>query len=142
MNAILGLTAAQWALLFIALAFTLLFLRIFQRLRAVLIFAGICLAGGKAAALLAGFARGVAHLTDDLTGKIFGVTLAGVIVVPVLIILVYDLHPKGGGASRRTFWISAFVACLLVAGVSSFHVLNSVPANIRTGITSVTTNGG
>ena len=53
------------------------------------------------------------------------------------IVLITHLHPKGKGAGRSTFLISAFLACLLVAGVSSFAALNGIPADIKTSVTSV-----
>jgi hypothetical protein len=138
MNSILGLTWAQWGLLFIAFAFLFLFLRIFQRTRAVLVFLGICLCGGRIAAILAGLARSVSHLFDALAGKLFGVAVPGIILLLLGAVLIHDLHPKGGGASRRTFWISAFVACCLIAGVSAFQALNGIPGDVRTGVSTAT----
>lgn len=144
MNGVLHLTWPQWGLIFIAVAFTLLILGIFKVTRAVLIFAGICMCTGPAASILAGFARWTSNLTDSLTGKFLGAAVPGIILIIAAIFLVHDLHPRGSGASRRTFWISAFVACCLIAGVSAFHAVDSIPQDVRTGIPSVTsyTNGG
>lgn len=134
---ILGLTWTQWGLIFTTVAFTLLFLRIFPATRAVLIFLGVCLMGGKIAAILTAVARGVSHLTDALTAKIFGASIGGLLVLILGIILVTHLHPKGKGAAKSTFWIAASLACLLVAGVSTFAAVNGIPADIRTGVTSI-----
>ena len=134
---ILGITWAQWGLILTAVAVTLLILRTFPAVRAVLIFLGICLMGGKIAVILAAVARGVSHLFDSLAGKLFGAVVPGLLVVILGIVLATHLHPKGKGAGRSTFWISAFLACLLVAGVSSFTAVNGIPADIRTGVTNV-----
>lgn len=134
---IAGLTWAQWGLIFTVVSVTFLFLRIFAATRAVLIFVGICLMGGKLAAILTAVARGVSHVTDALLGKLFGAVVPGLLVLVMGIILVTHLHPKGKGAARSTFWISAFLACLLVAGVSTFAAVNGIPADIKTGVTSV-----
>jgi hypothetical protein len=93
--------------------------------------------GGKIATILTSVARGVSHLTDALLGKLFGAAVPGILVLILGIVLVAHLHPKGKGAGKSTFWISAFLACLLIAGVSSFAALNGIPADIRTGVTSV-----
>jgi hypothetical protein len=145
-NGVLGLSWTQWGLIFVTVSFVFLILGIFKKTRAVLIFAGICLVGGKLAAILIDLARLVSNLTDAVTGKIFGASVGGLILLVAAIFLIHDLHPKGSGASRRTFWISAFTACCLIAGVSAITSVNAIPNDIRTGIPSVTsyttTNGG
>ena len=75
---LLGLTWAQWGLLLTAVAVTFLVLRIFPATRAVMIFLGICLMGGRIATIVAAIARGVSHLTDALLGKLFGVAVPGI----------------------------------------------------------------
>jgi hypothetical protein len=134
---IFGITWAQWGLILTVVSVTLLWLHVFPATRAVMIFVGICLMGGKLAAILTAVARGVSHVTDGLLGKLFGASVGGILVVVFGIILVTHLHPKGKGAGRSTFWISAFLACLLIAGVSTFAAVNGIPADIKTGVTSV-----
>jgi hypothetical protein len=139
-NGVGGLSWAQWGLIFTAAAFSLLALGTFKRLRAVLIFAGICMLAGKVAAILIAVVRWLSNLTDALTGKFAGASVPGIILVIAAIFLFHDLHPKGSGASRRTFWISAFVACCLIAGISAFSAVNAIPGDVRTGIPSVTSS--
>jgi hypothetical protein len=138
MNNVLGITPAQWGGILILFALTCLFLRTLQRTRAIAVFAGICLAGGIFVRLDVSLARTLSHLTDQLFAKLFGVSVAGILAAACLGLLIYDLHPKGGGASKRTFWIAALSAGLLVAGVSTFTVLNGIPADMRTGVSTVT----
>jgi hypothetical protein len=138
MGNVLGLTTAQWGGLFVVAAFVCLFLRTLQRTRAVLVFAGICMTGGMFARIMTSIARTVSHLTDALFAKMFGASVGGVLVLVIGGILIYDLHPRGGGASKRTFWIAALSAGLLVAGVSTFHVLNGIPGDVGTGVSTVT----
>lgn len=134
---IFGLSWAQWGLILTVVSFTLFLLHAMPTTRAILVFVGICLMGGKIAAILTSVARGVSHLTDSLTGKLFGAAVPGLLLIVLGIVLVLHLHPKGKGAGRSTYWISAAVACLLVAGVSSWSAVNGIPADIRTGVTSV-----
>ncbi len=138
MNNVLGISPAQWGGIFIAFALGCLFLRTLQRTRALAVFAGICLAGGIIVRLDVSLARTLSHLTDALFAKLFGGGISGILALACLGLLVYDLHPRGGGASKRTFWIAALSAGLLVAGVSTVKVLNGIPADMRTGVSTVT----
>ena len=138
MGTALGLSPAQWGAIFITISVLCLFLGIFKRLRAYLVFLGICLTGGLIARLLTDVARVLSNLTDSLFGKLFGVAVPGVLVLLVGFVLVHDLHPKGGGASRRTYWLAVLAAACVVAGVSAFGVLNGIPASVHTGVSTVT----
>lgn len=134
-----GLTPAQWGAVMIIFAVLFLWLRIFQRIRAVLVFAGICLLGGSLLGRLMGaLARGASNVTDTLTGKIFGTAVPGLLVLIVGAVLIHDLHPRGGGASRRTFWLAAILAACLVAGLSTIVQLDGIPAGVHSTVTTVT----
>lgn len=135
---VLGLPAAAWGGIFVAFSAVFMFLGIFKRLRAVLIFLGICLlSSGLITSLLTALARLVSNLTDAAFGKLFGVAVPGIIVLIAGAFLIHDLHPRGGGASKRTYWLAAFVAACLIAGVSSIGALNAIPADVHTGVTTV-----
>jgi hypothetical protein len=134
-----GLTPLQWGVLFVIFAALFLWLRIFARLRAVLIFAGICLLGqGLLSRLLVTAARDLSSWTGAITAKVFGAAIPGVLLLIVGVILIYDLHPRGGGASRRTFWLAAIAAALLIGGVSTIGQLTSIPHGVHSTITTVT----
>jgi hypothetical protein len=138
MNNVLGISPPQWGGIFIAFSLGCLFLRTLQRTRAIAVFAGICLAGGIFVRLDVSLGRTLSHLTDQLFARLFGAGISGILALACLGLLAYDLHPRGGGASKRTFWIAALSAGLLVAGVSTFKVLNGIPADMRTGVSTVT----
>jgi len=139
MGNVLGVAPAAWGGIFTVFAAVFLFLGIFKRTRAVLIFLGICLLGsGLLSRLLVSMARIASNLTDSLFGKLFGVAVPGIIVLIAGVILIHNLHPKGGGASRRTFWLAAFVAACLIAGVSQIAALNGIPADVHTSVSTVT----
>ena len=123
----------------VALVLAVLFhwLHIFTRIRAGLAFLGTCIvAGGLFGHLLTKGVTVVSDLTNTLVGKAFGVAVPGLIVIVLGVIFIHDLHPKGGGASRRTMWVGMALAACLVAGVSSFAALNQLPASVRTGVSS------
>lgn len=138
----LGLGPNQWGTVFLVIGLVLYFLRIFAVVRAILAFLGTCLlSAGVLSNLLVRAAREVSALTDSLVGKVFGVAVPGLLVIVLIIIFAYDLHPKGGTASKRTFWLAIAVAACLVAGVSAFATLNGIPGDVHTGITTVTSGG-
>lgn len=128
----LGLGAAA-----IVLAVLFHWLGIFTRLRAVLGFIGTCIvAGGLFGSLLTRGVTLVSNLTNTVFGKIFGVVVPGLLVIVLLVIFIHDLHPKGGGASKRTLWVGIALAACLGAGLSSFATLNQLPSSVRTGVST------
>jgi hypothetical protein len=135
---LLGLSTSQWGALMLVTGFVLYVLRTFQRLRAVLAFTGVCLlSGGLFVTLLVKTATWLSALAGTLTGKIFGVAVPGALAFVVGLFLLHDLHPRGGGASKRTFWLAIAFAAFLIAGVGTFAQLNGIPGAVRTGITNV-----
>lgn len=135
---LLGMSYSQWGVILTVGGFICYWLRIFQRFRAYAVFAGICLlSGGWVTRLLVGLATWVAHLTSTLIGKLFGVGVPGAAALIIGGILIHDLHPRGGGASKRTFWLAiAFAACL-IAGAGAFAQLNAIPADLRGGLSNL-----
>jgi hypothetical protein len=135
---LLGLSTSQWGALMLLTGFVLYLLHTWQRARAVLAFTGTCLlTGGLFVTLLVKAATWLTALAGTLTGKIFGVGVPGALAFIVGLFLLHDLHPRGGGASKRTFWLAIAFAAFLIAGLGTFAQLNGIPADIRTGITSV-----
>jgi hypothetical protein len=136
---VLGLTTGQLGAILTAASLVLLWLRIFRRARAVMVFAGICLLGtGWLLRVLLAMARVLSGVTGALFARIFGAAVPGVLGLFVLGLLVYDLHPRGGGAAKRTYWLAVLAAVILVAGLAGYQALNSIPAGVHTGLTTVT----
>jgi hypothetical protein len=138
----LGLPPEAWGAVFLVIAVLLHFLRVFTRSRAVLAFLGTCLLGaGLFRELLVRAATEVSRLTDSLVGKAFGVAVPGLLVVVLGIIFLHDLHPSGGGASRRTMWLGIALGACLIAGVSAFPAVNQIPSDVHTTVATVTSGG-
>jgi hypothetical protein len=105
-------------------------------------FIGVCcLGGGLLGTILTKAALFVSHLTDTVTGKVFGAAIPGVLVIILGIVVLHDLS-RQGTTSRRTFFAGLALAACLVAGVSSFQALNNVPAGVRSGVGNASTVGG
>jgi hypothetical protein len=135
---LLGLSFSEWGAIMLVVGFVLYFLHIFKRLRAWLAFIGTCLvSGGVFTQIITKAAVWLSGLTSSLVGKIFGVGVPGALFAILVIVFIHDLHPKGGGASKRTFWLGIAVAACLVAGVSAFAQLNGIPGGLRSGVSSV-----
>jgi len=118
------------------------FLGRWPKAQVILGFVGVCcLGGGLLGTILTRAAVFVSHLTDTVTGKVFGVAIPGLLVIILGIVVLHDLS-RQGTASRRTFFAGLALAALLVAGVSSFQSLNSVPAGVRGGVGNASTAGG
>lgn len=117
-------------------------LGIFITIRAILAFIGTCIVtGGLFGHLLTWAADHVSALLGAVAGKAFGIAVPGLLVIVLGIVFLHDLHPRKGTRPRTMFVGIALAACL-VAGLSTFSALNSVPANIRNGVGTVTTIGG
>jgi hypothetical protein len=136
---IVGLSTGQWGAILVAASLVLLWMRIFKVTRAVMVFVGICLIGnGWLIRLLEDIARAGSNIFGGLFAKVFGSAVPGVLGLAAIGILIYDLHPRGGGASRRTYWVAVLVAVILVSGLAGFKALNGVPADVHQGVTTVT----
>lgn len=136
------MTILEWGGVFLVVAAVLYFLGILPKTQVILAFLGTCIVtGGLFGSLLTRGALYLDRATNAVTGKLFGVTIPGLLVIVLLIIFVHDLHPRNG-ASRRTFWVGVALAACLVAGLSTFKTLNQVPASVRTGVSNMSTIGG
>lgn len=132
-------------LILIALSIAAYVLGRFATLRSIGIFAGI---------LMLGFSGAVLHFTARLIaygGALLGVLgewafgVGGGVVVAAIVavmgfIVLHDWSPKNA-AKKRTFFVSAILAVMVVAAGTPFAVLNNLPATLQQGITQ-TTQGG
>lgn len=130
----------------LCLVFWLLFhwLNIFAKTRAFLaLVAAIGIGGFLGRALVRGVTW-LTQLTGTVTGWTLGVALPAALFLVLAAVLVYDLHPRGGSASRRTGYVALAVGALLVAGVTGIpalapaaSALRSLPANIATFVNTI-----
>jgi hypothetical protein len=135
---LLGMSYSQWGAILFTGGLIMYLLRIRARERAIMAGVGVCLlSGGMVTKILVGLATWVAHLTSALIGRLFGVGVPGALALIIGAVLLHDLHPRGGGASKRTFWLAiAFAACL-IAGVGAFAQMNAIPADLRGGLSNL-----
>jgi hypothetical protein len=136
------MTLLEWGAAALVVGVVLYALGIMPKTQAALAFIGTCIVtGGLFGHLLARITVDVAHLTNTLTGKIFGTAIPGLLVIVLLIYFVHDMHPKKN-AKKRTFFIGIALAACLVAGIAPWQTLNNVPGSVRTGVgTNLPTNG-
>jgi hypothetical protein len=144
MSFLAGLSLAALGLVCLVLFATFYWLKIFAATRAILGFIGICLLGlnGVAGGILTTITTWVASLLGVATGALFGVEIGALLLlIPVGVMFIHDLHPKNS-AGTRTGWAGIALAVLLVTGVSGFQGLNAIPGAVRTGVTNVQTSLG
>lgn len=135
------MSTLDWGAVALVVAFTLFGLGIMPKTQVILGFIGTCIVTtGLFGSLLTRGVTLVSHLTNTLTGKIFGVAVPGLLVIVLVIVFIHDLAPKHS-SGRRTFFIGIALAASLAAGLSSFTALNQIPANVRTGVSSNVTGG-
>jgi hypothetical protein len=121
-----GLCLLAWA--------TFHWLGIFAKVRTVLAFVGVCcLTGGFLGGALTRAATWMGSAWGTATAWAVGVGVPAGLLLVLGIVLLHDMHPKHT-ASKRTSFIAMAVAALLVVGVAGAGSLNSVPGNIRSGI--------
>jgi hypothetical protein len=133
----------EWGIAALVVAGLLYWLGVFARTQVVLGFIGTCIVtGGIFGTAVTWIAVRLDSLTNATVGKVFGVGVPGLLVIVLLIVFVHDLHPKGGGGrSRRTLFVGVILAACLVAGLSNFAALNSIPAGVRSGVGNASTIG-
>lgn len=120
------------------------FLGIFTTIRALLAFAGVCVLGlgaGWFGHTLSTVVTWATTLGGTVTGTVFGISVTSAVFIIAAVVFVHDLLPKHG-ASKRTGWIGILVAAMLVAGVSGFAQLNSIPSTVRGVVSNARTIGG
>lgn len=74
------------------------------------------------------------NLTGSLTSWGLGVAFPGLLAIILAAIVIYDLHPKGGRASRKTFWAAAGLAIMVATGSTSVSFLNNIGPAITHGV--------
>jgi hypothetical protein len=111
-------------------------------IRAVLAFLGTILVGtdGHLTRWLADLVVWMAHTATSLTGWAVGVAVPGALALVAGYFFVHDLMPKHS-AGKRTGWAGILLAALILAGVTGFSALSSVPGAVRNGVTSVQQSG-
>lgn len=127
----MNLTPTELCALFLILSGLLHWLRIFARTRAVLALIAVAGIGGFVGRALVAVAGWLQHLTGTVTGWALGAAVPAALFIGLAVILVYDLHPNGGGISRRTSWVAIGAGVLLVAGVSGIPALAPAAAALR-----------
>jgi hypothetical protein len=135
------MTPIEWGAVLVAASITFYFLGIFSTIRSIGIFIGIMLLGINGHII--GLAARVLEFAQNFLGTIvtwaFGAAVPGLLAIVLAIILINDWHPKNK-AGKRTFWLAAGLAILIVAGATNIAALNNLPAGVQQGI-SQTTNG-
>jgi uncharacterized membrane protein YvlD (DUF360 family) len=135
------MSTLEWGVVALVLAGVFHWLRIFATIRSILGFIGTCIVTtGLFGLVLDKVVIWVAHLTNAVTGKVFGVGIPGLIILVLAIVFIHDLHPKKG-ASGRTLWVGIALAACLVGGISSWSAVNHIPSDVQNGVGNVKTLG-
>jgi hypothetical protein len=134
----MAFTNAEFGTLLIIISFILLWpLRILPKVRAVMVFVGILLAGitsGLVMHLLARLTALAGHLFGTVIALAFGASVTGIAIIVALIFLVHDLHPKKQ-ARARTYWLAVATSIAIVTATSGIAALNGLPGQVQTAIT-------
>ena len=127
------LTIPELGALMLVLFATFYWLGKFARLRAILAFLGTVAIGtsGFVGRILAAIGGWLASVGGSVTAWAFGTTVAGVFFVVAAIVFIHDLHPKGGGASKRTGLIGLLLGASLASGVAFIPALAPVVSGIH-----------
>lgn len=127
------LTIPELGALMLVLFATFYWLGKFPRLRAILAFLGTVAIGtsGVAGRILTDISGWLAGIGGSVTAWAFGTAIAGALFIPAAIVFIHDLHPKGGGASKRTGLIGLLLGASLAAGVALIPALAPVVSGIH-----------
>jgi hypothetical protein len=133
------MTTAQLGLILLTGATMAFVFGVFATVRVFALIIGIVLVAATGTpARIFHWAAGVvgwgSSLTDSLTTWGLGVAFPGLFAIILAGIVIYDLHPKGGRASRRTFWAAAGLAVLVAAGSTNVSFLNNIGPAITHGV--------
>lgn len=133
------MTTAQIGLIAFTLAVMAFVFGVFATIRVFALVMGIILmAATGTPARIFKWAAGVVgwggNLTDSLTTWGLGVAFPGLFAIILAGIVIYDLHPKGGRASRRTFWAAAGLSVLIAAGSTNVSFLNNIGPAVTHGV--------
>jgi hypothetical protein len=126
-GAIMSITAAELAGLFLLLFGVFYWLGIFAKARAVLAFLGAVTLGvsGHFGSLIASVFTWVSNAFGAITAWALGVAVTGGLAVVLIVVLIHDLHPKKP-AGKRTGFVALAVGMAVAAGVASLPVLASI----------------
>lgn len=86
------------------------------------------------AAVVTGWAQ---VLTDKVVGWAAGVTIPGLLALGLAAVVIFDLHPKGGRASRRTFWAAAALGVMIATASTNVTFLNQIGPQVVHGTQQV-----
>lgn len=136
-------TPVEWGAILVAASITLYAIGIFATIRSVGIFLGILLLGinGHVIGFLGHILGFVQHFLGTIVTWALGATVPGLLIIVIGIILVFDWHPKNR-AGKRTFWLAAVAALLIVTSATGFATLNNLPAGVRNGVQQTSTGLG
>ena len=135
------MTQAEIGLIIVAVSITFYLLGKLKTWSSIGLFIGILMIGinGWIISHVAAALAFVSNLTTPFIAGALGVT-AGAIgaaaVVVVLVVMIHDWLPRNA-AKKRTFWLSGIAAILIASAATPFAALNSLPATVGTGISTV-----
>jgi hypothetical protein len=120
---------------------------VFPRLRVVAILVGVpvwALNGPASrflgwAADLTGWAQAI---TTGLVGWGFGVVLPGLLAIGLAALVIFDLHPKGGRAARRTWFAALGLSVMIATASTNVAFLNNIGPQIAHGVQQAQTQSG
>jgi hypothetical protein len=135
------MTTAEIGFILAALSVTAYALGKFRTASSVGIFVGILLIGlsGWVITHVAGILAAVTRAVGPVIGGFFGVSAAVLLAAASCVLIFIVLHGwlQKGKAKKHTFWLSALLAILIVAGATPFAALNNLPSQVRSGVTTV-----
>ena len=67
----------------------------------------------------------------------FGVVLPGLLALGLAALIIFDLHPKGGRAARRTWWAALALAVMIATASTNVTFLNNIGPSISHGVSTV-----
>lgn len=124
-----------------ALSITFYLLGDFPTIRAIGIFVAILMIGinGWIISHVAALLAWIQGWAGPFVASITGISIAGIgaaLVVVVGYVALRGWLPRNK-ASKTTFWLSALLAVIIVAGATPFAALNQLPSTVTTGVSTV-----
>ncbi len=133
------LTVPELGALFLLFYVLFHYLRIFAATRAVLALLGTVAigTGGVIGRTLSAAGTWLASTGGAVTAWLFGASLAAVPFIIAVVILVHDLHPKGGTASKRTGFAAFLVGATLSVGIAAIPALAPVRGALQSFLSGI-----
>jgi len=135
------MTPQEIGAVLIALSLCAYFTGKFRTISAVAVFAGIILTGltgwivTHTAMLLGWVSSWAGPWIASATGWT-AATVGAVFFAVVAYFVIHDWAPRNS-AKKRTYWLSALLALIIVAGAAPIVALNQLPSSAQTGVTTV-----